>query len=102
MSDIEQTSPQMQMIRQSLLNSVFQKFNELRGAIAALPINQQNIGIGKSLSFFDDGIVWAKEVILNAPIELKKTEEPVAEIPLSSEASESTAVLDDCVEEVVA
>lgn len=93
----EQQSPQMQMIRTSLLNSVFAKYNELRTTISALPIDQQTIGILKGLSYLDDGIVWLKEVILNSDIQLKKTEVPVGEMPvLNDEVIDSGAVLDNC------
>lgn len=85
---LDQQNPQMQMVRTSLLNSVFVKYNELRNVVSTLPIDPQTHGILKGLSYLDDGLVWLKESILNAPIELKKTEEPVGEMPALEDVKE--------------
>jgi hypothetical protein len=88
----EQQSPQIQLVRSSLLNAVFAKFNELRNTVATLPIDPSTHGILKGLSYLDDGILWLKEAILNAPIELKKTEEVVAETPVLDVIKEDISV----------
>jgi len=56
------------LIRQSLINSVFAKYLELRDVITKLPYDPQNIGLGKGLSYLDDGLLWIKEVVMSAPL----------------------------------
>lgn len=85
------TQESMQLVRNSLLNTVFEPFLLLRNTIAKLPVDQNTMGVQKSLSYLDDGIIWIKEVILNSPLiitEPKKTgecEEPMQETVVEPE-----------------
>jgi len=58
------------LIRQSLLNTIFTKYNDLVKALKDMPFDPTTNGLLKSISFIDDGIVWAKEIIMTAPLVL--------------------------------
>ena len=73
---------QNNLIRQSLLNSVFTLYTELTKTIKTLPFDPNTPGLLKVVSFIDDGIVWAKEVILNSPLVMKtETVKPIESVP---------------------
>ncbi len=90
------STEQEALIRQSLINSVFQKYNEIRQLASNLPFDPQIVGLGKGLSYIDDGVLWIKEVIMSAPLQLgsrvpETQPEPVAE----------NVTQDDCIGENV-
>lgn len=67
------TPEQMNTIRQSLLNTVFADYNKLIATLKSMPINKESPLLFKSLSYIDDGILWAKEMILTMEILLGET-----------------------------
>lgn len=81
----EDQQAQLNVIRQSLLNSAFQHFNQLIGFLKSLPIPQQIIGIQKGYSYFDDGMVWIKEVLNNCPIVLPQPKNNETELKIVEE-----------------
>ena len=61
---------QTQMIRQSLINSISQKYTELYHMIATLPVSIDTVQIQKGLSYLDDGMIWIEKAINILPLEL--------------------------------
>jgi hypothetical protein len=59
---------QLNAIRQSLINTLMGHYTNLTSFIKNLPIHQQLPGLLKGLSYIDDGLLWAKEVLLAAPL----------------------------------
>jgi hypothetical protein len=86
------SNQQEQMIRNSLWNSVFADYSKLIQTIKTLPYDQNIPGFQKSLSFIDDGIVWAKEVIMSSPVLLKSQEQqPQPEVQEPAPTNETPA-----------
>jgi len=69
------TPEQSALVRQSLLNTVFEAYANLGKILKTLPFDPNTTGLHRALLYIDDGIVWAKEVILNAPL-VEKIPEP--------------------------
>jgi hypothetical protein len=67
--------PQIQMIRQSLHNAIFQAYNQLIQMILTLPIPPNSGQVNKGVAHLEDGIIWIEKAIIVQPIELKKTDE---------------------------
>lgn len=78
----EQEAQQVAMIRQSLLNSLFQQYDTLTKMIRSLPIPTEMPGIFKGLSYLEDGMLWIKEVLIACPLQLTASEKKDEELPL--------------------
>lgn len=61
---------QVNMIRSSLLQHVFEKYHVLIGALQKLPIPQQIPGMQHAYLQIDGAMLWVKEVINTAPLML--------------------------------
>jgi len=81
----EEEAQQVTMMRQSLLTSVFQQYNQLTKMIRSLPIPAEIPGIFKGLSYLEDGMLWIKEVLIACPIQIPAAPEKKDEAAPSSE-----------------
>jgi len=95
------TDEQTALIRQSLVNSVFAKYKELRGIITTLPYDQANPGLLRGAGYLDDAILWIKEVVMAAPLILQSQVITPPPAPASEPCNDSTATAtqDHCIEE---
>ena len=72
---------QESLIRNSLWNTVFADYNKLIHTIKTLPYDLTNPNIHKACSYIDDGVVWAKEVVMNSPLILNNAPAPAETEP---------------------
>jgi hypothetical protein len=76
---------QEKLIRESLSNSVFVKYTDLQNTLKSLPFDPMTPGLFKAISYIDDGIVWAKEVIFNSPLVLGEAKAEEVPTPLAND-----------------
>lgn len=88
----ETQEQQMQMLRASLLNTVFNKYHELITMIRTLPLAPTN-GLTQGMISIDTGMLWIKEMINiaqinlpSAPIATSTPDEPKSEETLADPA----------------
>jgi len=66
--NLEQQNQTLQVIRQSLINNIFQQYHEFLKFLKALPIHHQLPAVQHAFIELDTGMLWLKEVLSVSPI----------------------------------
>lgn len=75
------------VIKGSLLNDAFKKYNDLVGFLKSLPIDQNIEGLKFSHLHIDTAMLWIKEILMTAPLILQQQPAPAQDAPAASEAT---------------
>lgn len=86
---------QVNMIRASLLQHVFEKYHILIKELKKLPIPQQIPGFHHAYLQIDGAMLWIKEIINTAPLMLAPAHEKKAEVIEENSATESEKQTND-------
>lgn len=75
----ELKAQQLKAIRDSLINTSFQHYNQLIAFLKSLPIPQQQPGMHQAYIMIDSGILWIKEMLTVSPLILGSPTPPAPE-----------------------
>lgn len=70
---------QVQLLRSSLIQMAFAKYQELIGILKKLPIHQQIPGMIQAYLFIDSGMLWVKEILNTSPLMFTTAQPPLNE-----------------------